>query len=76
MECRPKSYRVGDRVGLSDTQAYPLPMGLTDGQSVTIFRIEAPRVFVRDDEGLDWDLFLTNIDSGMEYLLNGRWVFA
>jgi len=59
---------------VSDMQAYPLPDGLSDGQAATVARIEFPRVFVRDDSGREWDLFLANIDSGMDYRLNGRWV--
>ena len=73
-ECRPKPYRVGDSVRLADMQAYPLPDGLSDGQAATVARIEFPRVFVRDDSGHEWDLFMANIDSGMLYHINGQWI--
>ena len=55
-------------------QAYPLPDGLSDGQAATVARIEFPRVFVRDDSGHEWDLFMANIDSGMLYHINGHWI--
>jgi len=71
---RPKSYSVGDIVKLADMPAYQLPGGLSNGQAVTVSRIEFPRVFVRDDSGREWDLFLANIDSGMDYRVKGRWV--
>ena len=71
---RPKSYSVGDIVKLADMPAYQLPGGLSNGQAVTVSRIEFPRIFVRDDSGREWDLFLANIDSGMDYRVKGRWV--
>src|SRR6185436_10709972 len=44
--------------------AYPLPPGLQDGQTVTVLAFDHGYFNVRDAGGNEWQVYLVNIDSG------------
>jgi hypothetical protein len=61
---------VGRTVTIRDSalhgtgNAYPLPAGLQDGQTVTVLAFDHGYFHLRDANGNEWRVYLVNIDSG------------
>jgi hypothetical protein len=49
-------------VGTGAGDAYPLPDGLKDGESVTVLNFDHGFLTVRDQANKEWRVYLTNID--------------
>ncbi len=58
-----KPYRVGDRVCVRGLQVYPLPVGLRDGQQVTVIAF-LPGHRVVEFEGRRFTVAMANVHSG------------
>jgi hypothetical protein len=79
MMTRAKGFRRGQVVKLHDSEkygagnAYPLPDGWHDGQSVTVIDFDRGWATVQDEAGRQVQVFLTNIDAGWEEFADGKW---
>jgi hypothetical protein len=59
-----RTVKIHDSALHGGGNAYPLPDGLTDGQPVTVVAFDHGYATVKDETGKEWQVFLTNIDSG------------
>jgi hypothetical protein len=76
MRCRLKQAKVGDVLPVNDSDFhYQLPPGLKAGTLVKLLAFDAGFWTVEAD-GQQFSVFLTRIESGWEYELNGRWLPA
>jgi hypothetical protein len=75
MFCRVKAQKPGDAFPVKDAYHYALPNGLKDGTLVTLLSFDHGYWTVEAGRQ-QFKVFMTAINSGMEYLLNGRWLPA
>lgn len=68
---RPKP---GATAGAHDMPTSPLPVGISDGQELTICKPGGMLVTVRDSAGRETALPHWNLDCGTEYEIEGRWL--
>jgi hypothetical protein len=74
MKCRPKNYQIGALVKVAPCHGgYDLPEGLPNGAEVKVVRSAIGRTFV-EYLGKAFSVSPTNIDSGMEYLVDWKWL--
>jgi hypothetical protein len=58
-----KTAKIRDSALHGAGNAYPLPDGLKDGQSVTVLAFDHGFLTIRDEAGQEWRVYVTNIES-------------
>ena len=79
MMVRQRRFQPGQRVKLHDLRtegagnAYPLPLGWSHGEEVTVTAFDHGWATVTGDGGKQAEVFIVNIECGWEEWVDGKW---